>query len=215
MTQTPPRPTDSTARAPGRVARRPVPAARRLALAAGAAAALLVAGCASSPAPRYYRLEPVAAAAGEPSARTVVVGPFEVADYLDRPQIVTRGAGGEVLVADYERWAEPLESGFQAAVTANVGRLLGSDRVLEFPAQAILKPERRVTGRVARLDVDAAGLAVLEVQWGVIGADGAVADPGRRSRYEARAEGRGYAARVAALNAVVGRFSSDVAAAVR
>jgi hypothetical protein len=191
---------------------RPAAPAALVALAAGA---LLAAGCASSPAPRYYRLEPVATASPEASARTVVVGPFEVADYLDRPQIVTRGAAGEVLVADYDRWAEPLESGFQAAVTANVARLLGSDRVLEFPAQAILKPERRVTGRVTRLDVDATGLAVLEVQWGVIGADGAVMESGRRARYEAQAEGRAYAARVGALDAVVASFSTDVAAAVR
>jgi uncharacterized lipoprotein YmbA len=200
-----------------------VTAARRRPLAAIAAtstmlaAAALAAGCASSTPPRYYRLEPVAvAAAAAASDRAVVVGPFLVADYLDRPQFVTRGAGGEVIVPDGERWAEPLESGFQSALTANVARLLGSERVLEFPAQAILKPDSRVTGRVSRLDVDSTGLAVLEVQWGVIGRDGGVADSGRRSRYEAQAAGAGgYAARVAALNAVIASFSADVAAAVR
>jgi uncharacterized lipoprotein YmbA len=119
------------------------------------------------------------------------------------------------VVADFERWAEPLDANFQGVVAANVGRLLGSDRVLEYPAQAILKPERRVTGRVSQLDVDAAGLAVLEVQWGVLQGDGSPVQPGRRSRYEATATGSSYASRVAALNSTVAKFSAEVAEAVR
>ena len=127
---------------------------------------------------------------------------------------MTRSGPNGVTVADYERWAEPLDANFQAVVAANVGRLLGSDQVLEFPAQTIVKAGRRVTGRVLRLDVDAAGLAVLEVQWGVLDGAGAVSLPGRVSRYEAPSDGRDAAARVAALNATVTAFSADVAAAL-
>ena len=179
------------------------------------AAAAIAAGCASSPAPRFFRLAPGAEAAQETSSRAVIVGPFQLADYLDRPQIVTRDGANAVTVADFDRWAEPLDANFQWVVAANVGRLLGSDHVLEFPAQAIIKPDRRVTGRVSRLDVDAQGLAVLEVQWGVLNGDGTVAQPGRRSRYEAQASGDGYGDLVAAMNTAVERFSEDVAAAVK
>lgn len=180
-----------------------------------AALAAMAAACASSPAPRYFRLAPLAEPATGTSSRAVIIGPFQLADYLDRPQIVTRDGANAMTLADFARWAEPLDANFQAVVAANVGRLLGSDRVLEFPAQTILKPDRRVTGRVSWLDVDAAGLAVLEVQWGVLDAGNAVATPGRRSRYEAQAPDKGYAARVAAMNAAVARFSEDVAAAVK
>jgi len=181
--------------------------------------ALMVAACASSPAPRYFRLAAVAEPAATPeqreNERSVIIGPFQVADYLDRPQIVTRDGANGMTVDDFQRWAEPLDANFQAVVAANVGRLLGSDRVLEFPAQNILKADRRVRGRVSRFDVDAAGLAVLEVQWGVLDGTGAVSRPGSVSRYEARAAGAGAAAQVAALNATVTAFSADVAAAVR
>jgi hypothetical protein len=178
------------------------------------AAVLLAAGCASSPAPRYFSLAPLAETAPVSSTRAVVVGPFLMADYLDRPQIVTREGANGIRIADFERWAEPLEANFQSVVAANLARLLGSDRVLEAPAQSILKPDWRVTGRVSRLDVDDTGLAVLEIQWGTIGGDGAARD-GRRSRYEARAAGSGYPARVAAMNELVTRFTADVAAAVK
>ncbi len=179
--------------------------------------ALLAGACASSPPPRYFRLVALAepAAAGNPAGTAIVVGPFRFAEYLDRPQLVMRDGQNGVTVAGFERWAEPLDANFQAVVAANVGRLLGSDRVLEFPAQNIVQAGRRVTGRVLQLDVDADGLAVLEVQWGVLDGVGAMALPGRVSRYEARADGRDAAARVAAMNATVTAFSADVAAAVR
>jgi len=181
--------------------------------------AVLVSSCASSPDPHYFRLETPANLAAIPGAgvndRAVIIGPFQLAEYLDRPQIVTREGVNGITIADYERWAEPLDANFQAVVAANVGRLLGSDRVLEFPASNIVKPDRRVTGRVSRLDVDGDGLAVLEVQWGVLDGAGMVVRPGGVSRYEARVTGEGAAARVAALNATVAAFSLDLSAAVR
>ncbi len=180
-----------------------------------AALAAVSAGCATSPAPRYFRLAPEAQAGAVTQARAVIIGPFQLAEYLDRPQIVTRDRANAVKLAELERWAEPLDANFQGVVAANVGRLLGSDRVLEFPAQAIVRPERRVTGRVSQLDVDAGGLAVLEVQWGVLDGDGAVREPGRRSRYEVKAAATDYASAVAAMNTAVAKFSEDVAAAVR
>jgi uncharacterized lipoprotein YmbA len=143
------------------------------------------------------------------------VGPFQLAEYLARPQIVSQGGGNRVAIDDYERWAEPLDANFQSVVAANVGRLLGSDRVLEFPAQSILKDARRVSGRVVRFDVDGSGEAVLEVQWGITDAAGTVQAPGRVSRYTRRVDGDTTAARVAALNAAVSDFSADVAAALR
>jgi hypothetical protein len=181
------------------------------------ALAAVAIACASSPEPRYFRLTALAEPTKTSSSlgdRAVIIGPFQLAEYLDRPQIVMLDGANAVTVADYQRWAEPLDANFQSVVAANVGRLLVSDRVLEFPAQTIVKAERRVTGRISRLDVDAEGLAVLEVQWGVLDAAGAVAQPGRLSRHESRAAGGSYAARVAAMNATVTAFSEEVAAAL-
>jgi uncharacterized lipoprotein YmbA len=178
-------------------------------------AAFVAAGCASSPAPRYYRLLAEAVPAPATDGPAVIVGPFQLAEYLARPQIVSLGGGNRVAIDDYERWAEPLDANFQSVVAANVGRLLGSDRVLEFPAQTILKDARRVSGRVIRFDVDAAGEAVLEVQWGITDATGGVRERGRVSRHTTRAANDTTDARIAALNATVGDFSAELAAALR
>lgn len=179
-------------------------------------ATALAGGCASSPPPRYYRL--VASAAPAPVALVttpaVIVGPFQLAEYLARPQIVRQAAGNRMRIDEGERWAEPLDASFQAVVTANVSRLLGSDRVLEYPAQAILQDARRVAGRIVRFDVNTTGEAVLEVQWGIVAATGAVVRPGQVSRYTSQATAGSTAAAVAALNATATAFSADVAAAL-
>ena len=181
-----------------------------------AAIVLLAASCTSSPPVRYYGLTPLAAGSGAArDDRIVVVGPFRLADYLDRPHIVTRDAGNGITIAEFDRWAEPLDAAFQRTVTANLTELLGSTRVLEFPSQGIATPELRLSGRIARFDVDAAGLAVLEVQWGTVDAAGAPVSAGRRSRYQSQATGADYAARVAALNDTVLQFSQDVVAGLR
>lgn len=177
---------------------------------------LVLAACASSPAPRYFRLTPAEAEAAPASGvAPVVVGPFEFPEYLDRPQLVTRQPPNGLLIADYERWAEPLSANFQSVVAATTASLLGSDQVLEFPAGSIVAGARRVTGRVLTFDVDTGGRAVLEVQWAVVEATGAPLRPARVSRHEARATGREADARVAALNATVDAFSAEVAAALR
>ena len=175
----------------------------------------LAAACATSPQPRYYRLLAQAAPAAAADGPAVIVGPFQLAEYLARPQIVARTGANRVAIDDFERWAEPLQANFQSVVAANVGRLLGSDRVLEFPAQTILKGAQRVSGRVVRFDVDGSGEAVLEVQWGITDAAGGVQARGRVARYTALASGDTMDARVAALNATVGDFSADVAAALK
>jgi hypothetical protein len=144
----------------------------------------------------------------------LVVGPFRFAEYLDRPQLVTLSGANAVVIDDYARWAEPLDANFQAVLAADLAARLGSDRVLEFPGQALAQTAPRATGRVLRFDVDAAGTAVLEVQWGLLAPDGTPRLPGRVSRHTATAAGSDPAARVAALNATVTAFSAELAAAV-
>ena len=75
------------------------------------ALALLAAGCATSPAPGYFRLEvpadPPAPATPDAtqgltqatSDHAVIIGPFGLAQYLDRPQIVTRNGANGITVS--------------------------------------------------------------------------------------------------------------------
>src|SRR5262249_45023810 len=90
----------------------------------GLLACIGLAGCAVSDPTQYYTL-------GQPAARntesramastprssmaastvSIGVGPVIMPSYLDRTQIVTRTAADQLDLANFHRWAEPLQEG--------------------------------------------------------------------------------------------------------
>ncbi len=175
---------------------------------------LSIAGCGTSAPVRYYGLVPVETETRFPVTEQFVisVGPVRIAEYLNRYQIVTRSEDVSMKLGDYDRWTEPLAKAFQRTLTDNLATLLGSDRVLEFPAQSALDSGYQLPAQVTRFDTDSTGAAVLEVQWTLRTIDDKTILPARRSRYTTRvAEPNDYASIVAALSELVGAFSRDVA----
>ena len=181
------------------------------------AAASLAASCASSPPVRYYGLESIDGTkiydAGD---KNIGLGPITFPEYLNRPQIVTRTPGAELKIAEFDRWAEPLEDAFLRTVVTNVDSLLDSAVVVRFPYGSVLRVDYRIGGRVTRFDVDETGTAVLKVQWGAATPDGQEILGVRRWTYTARAANRdSYDSIVTALNETVEAFTRDVADALR
>ena len=188
----------------------------RIQVAATTCIALLLGACASSPPVQFYALDSVPRNIGEETGGVNIgLGPMAFPDYLKRPQIVTRTAGSEMIIADFHRWAEPVDRSFNRILASNVDDMLESAVVVVFPYNMNFRIDMRVVGHVFRFDTDAAGLAVLDVQWGAgDGGEKTFVEP-RRLRYEARAsDPQDYDAIVIALNETLDAFSRDVAAAL-
>ena len=105
---------------------------------------LFLAGCAglgkgTEKASKFYVLDSLlqSETAGQlPTGRegvAVGVGPLKFPELLDRPQIVTRTTRNEVKLAEFQRWAEPLDVNFASTLAENLSLLLSSDRVAVFP----------------------------------------------------------------------------------
>ena len=176
--------------------------------------AALLGGCGASPPVNYYdlgALETGHAAGGEPSLR-IGVGPLRTPDYLNRPQIVTRGADSRVIIDDFNRWVEPVGEAIYRVLSENLDRLIDEAVVVAFPYTHIADLDYQVVGRVSRFDAGTDGNAVLEVQWGIISQrDEFVVQP-RRARYEVGAGRAGdYPALARAMSELLQQFSRDVA----
>src|SRR5438477_3368390 len=99
--------------------------------------ALLASGCSlgrQSPPVRLYTLTTLSPAdAGQHTSSTqgiaIGVGPVELPQYVNRPQIVTGDSGNELQRAAFEQWAEPLETNFSRVLAQNLALLLATDRV--------------------------------------------------------------------------------------
>jgi len=96
-------------------------------------------GCASSQSSKFYMLESMSrttAAEGSTPLRqniSVGLGPVTIPDYLDRPQIVTRTNQHSVLLAEFDRWAEPLSGNISRTLAENLSSLLQTDTVVLYP----------------------------------------------------------------------------------
>lgn len=80
----------------------------------------------------------------------VVVGPVELPQYVNRPQIVTGNTSNELHHAAFAQWAEPLADNFARVLAENLSLLLGTDRVAVFPWRGPLPMKYQVMVEVTR-----------------------------------------------------------------
>ena len=130
---------------------------------AGVSAVMLsffLSGCGSSRPAKFYTLHPVKSipAAAKQTVLsdppvTVGIGPIEIPDYLDRPQIVTRTAQNELAQAEFERWAGSLKTDIARVLVENLSVLLPPDQVSVVPWTRGGPLQYRVAVDVTRFDV--------------------------------------------------------------
>lgn len=141
----------------------------------------------------------------------IVMGPVNVASYLNRPQIVSRGQGVRVSLAEFDRWAEPLDKNLARVLAEDVAQLT-ADSALVVPGRDDAAADARVLVDVERLDGTLGGEAVLVAWWSLRAHDGHVLS---RNRAEHRQRsGLSFASMVEAQSALAGRLAQDIAAAV-
>jgi hypothetical protein len=193
-------------------------------LATIALAALLSAGCASTPPSTFYVLTPLPEAAERPAplaggGLAVGLGPVTFPEYLDRPQIVSRSGDNRLTVDELQRWGGSLQDDFPRVLSQNLGHLLGTSRVLIYPSEVRLPVDFRVTAEVLAFEADPAGEARLRVRWTVLDpyteAVLAVRETGYRSQAKTTGQESGKEAIVAALSENLGAFSRDLAVVLR
>lgn len=177
---------------------------------------LVLSACSSSPPVRYFSLSPIDTEFQQDPDDAVLLGlgPFRMPDYLNRSQIVTRGASAEMQVDEFSRWSEPLATSLLRIVSADVDNLLQGVVVVVFPYEPFVRDQvkYRLVGDINRFEADHLGQVVLEIQWGVATAEGDIAVPVRRNRYQAQATITDDPSAVAAaMNDALAQFSRDIA----
>ena len=199
----------------------------RRALAALAAAGLVASpACVSlkrTPEARFFVLRSLAEPPAEgPGASPPLVGllPVALPGYLDRPQLITWVAPGELRIDEYLRWAEPLDAGLARTLAANLDALLPQSRIILSPWPAAARPRCRVRVELQRFGPQASGEVVLEGRYALLPSGGErplVARPVslKRGAPGAAAPGDSAPAGVEAMSELVADLARDIAAAIR
>lgn len=131
---------------------------------------LALAGCSGTEPSNYYLLStlpaPESPIRAVPSDQLAVgVGPVSLPMYLDRPQLVTRASPNRLDLAEFDRWAEPVQDMFSRTLAENVSALIGSDLVYVLPRRRTPELDYQVSVEVFRFDRGAEGEVKLLARW--------------------------------------------------
>jgi uncharacterized lipoprotein YmbA len=170
---------------------------------------------------RYYVLSPLSIsevkteAIGDTKPVAIGLGPVAFPEYLNRPQIVVRGSGNQLQIAEFARWAEPLGETFSRALAENLSVLLSTDHIVPYPRKKLMPMNYQVTVDVIRFDGTPGENASLVARWTIIGDDGQKVLQQKKSSFSEPTGGRGYEELVSAYNRLVGALSGEIADAIK
>ena len=189
-------------------------------VAATVGTSLMAGGCASQPS-RFYLLsalantETVSPGTSGQQGPTIGVGPVTLPRYVDRPQIVTRTSPYELKLAEFDRWAEALDTNFTRVLAENLSILLPTARVVISPWQRATPIDYQVTVDVTHFLSQVGGDSLLIADWTLLKGEGQDALTSGRSRFSASPGGQDYAAMVAAMSQTVASLSREIATTIR
>jgi uncharacterized lipoprotein YmbA len=172
-----------------------------------------LAGCATSPASKFYTLSAVPLVEQSPDAAQVVIAidPVTVPELIDRSQIVTRLDANRVSIDEFARWAEPLKSQIPRVLAADLAQFIPGAIVSTYP-QRVDDNAYRVSVDVQGFDASTNGAVMLAVIWSVRAPNRGERVSGRSVVHET-ADGPGYDALVKAHSRALASVASDIAAA--
>ena len=182
---------------------------------------VLLSGCARTAPSRFYLLNALPAAASEQQNReaeqgiAIGIGPVEIPEYLDRPQIVTRSSLNKLELAEFDRWAEPLNQNFSRVLTENLSILLSTDRIAVYPWRSSAQVDYKVAIYVTRFDGTLGANALLIARWTVFGKNGKKVLLRRTSSYSEPVEKQNYEALVVTKSRMLVALSRDIASAIK
>jgi uncharacterized protein len=99
---------------------------------------------------------------------SVGIGPVELPQYLDRPQIVTRASDNQLEIEEFDRWGGRLKENFTIVLAEVLSAELETDRISAHPWASPDRIEIQVIVNVTAFETDTAGRSRLEARWSIV-----------------------------------------------
>ena len=150
------------------------------------------------------------------SSASIGVGPIVIPGYLDRLQIVTRGANDEVEISTYHRWAEPLDSGIAETLAEDLAAQIANERVAVFPWRGGVARvlDYQVAVVVLRFDGSPGRQVTLDARWRLLGKDGRELAL-KRSTINEPVTGEGYEPLIRGMSRAIAALARDIGSELR
>jgi uncharacterized protein len=73
------------------------------------------------------------AASPNVASLAIGLGPVQLPEYLDRPELVIRTSPNGLQLSETNRWAEPLTDDFRHILASDLANLLGTTNIVQYP----------------------------------------------------------------------------------
>ncbi|MCU7938513.1 MAG: PqiC family protein [gamma proteobacterium symbiont of Bathyaustriella thionipta] len=139
-------------------------------LAAVLSGLLSISGCGTSQKTNFYQLEETSSESliGVEKGSIIGVGPINLPEYINRPQIVTRNSAHHFNVSEFNRWIEPINDSISRLLVINLSNNLNSNQIYWVPRSDRQYPlDLRVVIDIGRFDGKMGKDVVLESRWSI------------------------------------------------
>lgn len=176
-----------------------------------------LAGCSSTKPSKFYMLSPITdtapSSASDSDKKYIVgVGPIKFPEYLARSQIIRFSGSNEVVVGEFNRWAEPVEENVTRVLRTNLNRLLKSSYAVNFPWERALKVRFQVMVDIHQFETTPDGNVDLDAHWTIFKlSEKKTAEIVRSFKYRKKLDGMDYSKIVAQKSTALEMMSKDIA----
>lgn len=98
----------------------------------------------------------------------IEIGPVEIPEYQNRPQIVTRDKSGLLVFAQFERWGETLDLGLERLILENLNMMFPQTEFQMFPCNFVIPLDYQVVVNVVQLESRLDKDVFFAAQWTII-----------------------------------------------
>ncbi|MDA3924845.1 MAG: PqiC family protein [Kiritimatiellae bacterium] len=180
-----------------------------------------ICGCAHSPTPRLYLLRSDYPSIATNATNTqqkplVIMRPLQMAEYLNRPQIVIRKGEREVANAEFDRWAEPLETQAATYLTDTLTTQLNEFNIKPFPWRGNTTPLYEIKISILQLDGIPGDSVQMRADWQILKAgkiQSLISE--ERSDLQVKCTEQGVPGIVAATEQLFGNLSQTIASSLK
>ncbi len=173
------------------------------------------AACSSTPDPNFFLLQTTQGHNAEVATASpddvIIIGPVTLPEHLSRREIISHHAPFQIAVAEFDRWAEPLDAGISIVLTENLSAIFGSEKVLDYYANLAISADYAVRVRVLEFGAHDGDRVLLSAQWSVHDKTGKQIAL-RKTQYESPImASEDKTALVAVMSGLLGQMSQDIA----
>ena len=178
----------------------------------------IMSGCSSKPT-RYYSLSAMSESK-TPLSPTIAqnvslgIGPIEIPDYANRPQIVTRNGNHELVFEEFHQRAEPLDKNISRVLTNNLAALIGTQNITSYPMARFEPTDYRVSIDITKFETAKGGTTTLEARWKILSSEDKKRIIRKNSSIVKINDGDDYEAIIAAESEALAALSEEIRDAI-